>query len=144
MPIGDEGAKRQESLIQQDKHAQELSQTAVASRALVKASPLYSAECDLVDAVATGKVDLYELDDQQLPENLRGMSAAELETYIDEVAFEREELRRRIADLSKERRLYVAEQMKAKGLDDSRAFDTAVRTALRERLAEKGYQEPER
>ncbi len=68
------------------------------------------------------------------------MTSAELELYVEELAFERQELRRRIAELGEQRRQYVAEQMKEKGLDDSRAFDTAVRNALRERLAEKGYQ----
>jgi hypothetical protein len=38
----------------------------------------------------------------------------------------------------------VAKQMKAKGLDDSRAFDTVVRRALRQKLEEKGFQSPER
>ncbi len=139
LPLGEEGVKRQEGVLQQDANAQKLSPAAAASRALVKASPLYSAEWDLVDALAAGKVDLVALQDSELPESLRGMSDTELALYLDEVTFARQELRQRIAELGEQRRRYVVEQMKARGLDDARAFDTAVRRALRERLAEKGW-----
>ena len=139
VPLGPEGAKRKESLLQQDENAEQLSPAAAASRALVKASPVYSADWDLIDALEGGKVDLDALADSDLPESLREMTSTELELYVEEVAFERQELRRRIAELGEQRRQYVAERMQEKGLDDSRAFDTAVRNALRERLAEKGY-----
>ncbi len=139
LPLGEEGVKRQEGVLQQDANAQKLSPAAAASRALVKASPLYSAEWDLVDALAAGKVDLVALQDSELPESLRGMSDTELALYLDEVTFARQALRQRIAELGEQRRRYVVEQMKARGLDDARAFDTAVRRALRERLAEKGW-----
>ena len=144
LPLGEEGARRRESLLRQDENAQQLSPAAAASRALVKASPLYSAGWDLIDALAAERVDLYALEDSELPDSLREMSSSELELHIYETRLKREELRRRIVELGDERRQYVAEQMKAKGLDDSRAFDTAVRRALRERLEEKGFQSPER
>ena len=144
LPLGQEGAERHERVLQQDENAQQLSPAAAASRALVKASPLYSSEWDLIDGLAAEKVDLYALEDSELPEALRWMSSYELELHIDEMRLKREELRQRITELGDERRQYVAQQMKAKGLDDSRAFDTAVRSALREKLAERGFQTPER
>ena len=97
-----------------------------------------------IDALAAGAVDLYALEDGELPEALRGLSTAELELYIEEKSLEREMLRERIAELGRQRRQYLAEETKAKGLDDSRAFDAAVRGAIRDRLAEQGYEVPER
>ncbi len=72
------------------------------------------------------------------------MSPEERELHVEEMQWRREELRTRIADLSAKRRLYVASQMAAKGLDDSRAFDTVVREALRGTLEENGFRVRER
>ena len=72
------------------------------------------------------------------------MTVEEREIHVEELRLRREEIRQKIAELSAERRRYVAEQIEAKGLEASRAFDTAVRRALREKLAEKGFEVPER
>ncbi len=144
VPLAQWGAGRKESLEQQDDNARQLGSAAAATRALVKASPMYSAGWDLIDALEVGTVELHELQESDLPEDLRVMSSAELERHVHELAFERKELRRRIAELGERRRQYVAGQMKEKGLDDSLAFDTAVRAALRVRLAEKGYRATDR
>ena len=88
-------------------------------------------------------MDLYELEESELPERLRQMSPEERELHVEEQRLRRQEIRQKIAELSGERRRYVAEQMEAKGLDASRSFDAAVRNALREKLEEKGFEVPE-
>ena len=68
------------------------------------------------------------------------MTFEEREIHIEELRLRREENRQKIAELSAERRRYVAEQIEARGLDDSRAFDAVVRRAIRARLEERGFE----
>ncbi len=143
VPLGDEGRKRLEKQAQQDENARKLSPAAAAGRAQVKTSRMYSSGWDLVDALEAGTVDLYELEESELPERLRQMSFEDRELYVEEQRLRREELRQQIAELGEQRRQFVAEQIEVKGLDVSRAFDTAVRRALREKLEEKGFRVPQ-
>ncbi len=93
-----------------------------------------------MDAVEEDKVALTDIAESDLPELLREMSLSDRQSYVDEMQWRREELRQQIGELSAKRREYVAGQIEAKGLDDSRAFDTVVRQALRDKLQEKGFQ----
>ena len=95
-------------------------------------------------AVEGQKVDFSVVVETDLPESMRPMSPEDRQIYVEEMQWKREDLRRQIAELSAKRRVYVAEQSEAEGLDDSRAFDTVVRRALREKLDEKGFQSSER
>ena len=140
LPLGEVGRERTEKLKAQDEKAAKLDSSVAASRAQVKASRLYSSGWDLVDAVEEDKVALTDIAESDLPESLREMSLSDRQSYVDEMLWRRKELRQRIAELSAKRREYVTGQIEAKGLDDSRAFDTVVRQALREKLQEKGFQ----
>ena len=144
IPLGHDGRKRHENQVLQDENAAELSPAAAAGRAQTKISPLYSADWDLVDALAAGKVSLYEIDESELPATLREMTPMEREVYVEEMTRKRAEIRARIAELTAQRQQHVGEQMKAKGLDDSRAFDAVVRRAIREQVAERGLQSADR
>ena len=140
LPLGEKGRRRLEKQVREDKNARELGPAAAAGRAQVKASRLYSSDWDLVGALEAGTVDLSALEESELPERLRPMSLEERELYVEEQRLRRQELRQRIAELGEERRRYVAEQIEARGLDDSRAFDAVVRRAIRARLEERGYE----
>ena len=142
VPLGEESEDRLEKLIAWDERVEEHSLSAAASRAEVKSSRMFSSSWDLVDATEAGRVDLYELDEAQLPQYLSEMSLEERETYVEDMRVRRAELRDRIAELSQERRQHVVAQMEAKGIDTSRAFDTVVRDALREELEVAGFHVP--
>jgi hypothetical protein len=143
VPYGESGAKRREMQTAQDENAKSVSVAVAASRAQAKSSPLYAPDWDLVDAVAAEDISLYDLDQGQLPDELRSMSFEELYVYLDEKHLEREELRGRIAELGRKRSEYIAKQSETKGLDDSTAFDGVVRRVIRERAEEKGFTYPE-
>lgn len=144
LPVGDEGRERQRRLVEQDENAVGLSPSAAATRAQVKAGPLYSAGWDLVGALEAERLNLDSLPEEDLPKQLRPMSAEQRELHVEEMMRKRKELREQIGELSARRRQYVTEQTEAKGLDDSRAFDTALRKALREKLEENGFKAPGR
>jgi hypothetical protein len=143
IPMGESGKQGRENQLSQDKNAQSLSVAVAASRAQTKASPLYSADWDLVQAVEQGRVDLFEIDESELPKVMQEMSPGERVTYVEELILEREEIRQRIAELSEQRRRYVANKAKAKNQDDSQSFDGVVRQAIRQQIEQKGLRTPE-
>lgn len=142
VPRGEEGERRYRRLATQDEEAFKLSAAAAASRAEVKSSPLYSSGWDLVDAIASGEQALYEVDESELPETMRAMSLSELEEQFEALEASRQVLRDRITRLSRQRRLFIAEEIKARKIDLSRTFDAVVRQEIRERLEEKGFRLP--
>ena len=71
------------------------------------------------------------------------MSLGEREIYLQDMMTEREELRRQISQLNAQRRQYIEQTLQAKGIDTSRAFDSVIRKALREKLEEQGFHRPD-
>ena len=72
------------------------------------------------------------------------MAIGELEAYVEDMSYNREELRLRIADRGAQRRQFLAEQPDGDGLETSASFDVAVRTAIRKQAEQKGFYFPER
>jgi len=139
VPLGEAGQGRLDVQAAQDKNAQSLSAATAATRAQTKAGPLYSQQWDLVDALESGRIDLYEIDDAELPEALREMTDAELEFHIQQQSEKRLEIREQILRLSAQRRDHVAKQAAKKKLDGSSTFDGVVRGAIRKQVEEKGF-----
>ncbi len=103
---------------------------ASAARAIAKASPIYRNErWDLVDARKKGKLE--NIPKTALPVKLRSMSRDKLRAYIDAKQASREALKRQIVELSKRRRAYLKKEMKRQGKNESKAFNGAVKRALR-------------
>lgn len=144
IPLGERGRQRRRKLAEQDKNAKMLSPEAATSRAQVKTTRLYCAGWDLVDALDAGRVSLYDLEKEELPENLRAMSIRELEIYVEEMRKRRAELREQIAEMAEMRRQRVSAQINLNDLGDSMTFDAALRRVILKRAEEKGFRLPER
>ena len=117
VPYGSRGkasAKRQEA---QDSLSSNISAGLLAQRAKSKSSTFYdNADWDLVDAVSQGKLDeqaIAELEETALPKPMIGMSAEEKKNYVQEKAKARKMLKQEIAELSRSREKFIAEQRKA-------------------------------
>ena len=92
---------------------------------------------ELVAAVASGTVDLNELDEDALPEALKPMARAEQEAFVAELAEERSDLQRQIRELSQDRDGYLAKKVdEAGGLKDS--LDQKIYDAVKEQAGEAG------
>jgi hypothetical protein len=143
IPFGQDGQERRESLAKQDQNAAKLSPAAAASRARAKANSRFSSGWDLVSMIENGETTIYDVDPQDLPEELRRMTPEEREVYLEDLLRRRWELRRQIAELSAKRRSSVSQQIEAQGIDTSRSFDTVVREAIRSQAADKGFELPE-
>jgi hypothetical protein len=93
---------------------------------------------ELVDDIASGRVDLPSVAPEKLPETLRAMSPAEQAAYVEEKATQRDELKRQIQQLSAERAAYMKHKVEAAGgAGDS--LDDKIYSAVREQAAKKGF-----
>jgi hypothetical protein len=94
---------------------------------------------DLVDDLAAGRVKLEELEEDALPEQIRGMKPAEQEIYLAEQGEERQAVQAEIDKLLAEREAYIsAETKKRNEAGQGSAFDLEVARIIREQGRKKG------
>jgi hypothetical protein len=135
---GGAGKLRQE---EQDLNAAGVSGEVLAQRAAAKAAPQYSNSAwDLVDARKAGAVKLEEMKDEELPEEMKGMSMKERSEYVAAMQGKREALQKKIAGLHAERERFVAEKMKDQA--ETNTLDSAIIEALRRQAAAKNFTIP--
>ena len=139
---GREGAEGAANQVAQDANAMKYAEAgASVQRAAAKASAQYSnARWDMVDALRDGKVDLEEMEAEDLPENMREMSPEERTEYVEAQAARRAEIQQEIGKLNAERKTYVADQRKkvsAEGEEDT--LDAAMVKSLRAQAEKKEF-----
>jgi len=93
-----------------------------------------------VDALRSDKVKLEELKEDQLPENMRKMSAEERKQFIAEQASRRAELQEKIKELNDERKKFVAEARKKAAESGENTLDAAIIECVRTQAAEQGFE----
>jgi hypothetical protein len=72
-------------------------------------------EHELVDDVASGRVDLAAVPSADLPASIAALAPAEQRALLAETAEKRDELQRQIATLARERDAYIENEIEAKG-----------------------------
>ena len=96
LAYGADGSRYRQNQLEQDENAGAMSSSAMASRVVTKAGRLYdSSDWDLVDAINGGK-PLEEVTTEDLPEEMRSMSTAEREAFVNEQSKKRDEIRARV------------------------------------------------
>jgi uncharacterized protein YegL len=121
----------------EDKVAAAAPKPAQAERALNKALNREAYANDLLQGIENGTIKADTVKTEDLPTDLRKLSADERKKEIDKRLAERKQLRADIVALAKQRDDYLAgERKKQTGKQDG--FDTAVATALKEQLLRKG------
>lgn len=137
-PAREEALGRQRA---QDANALAAAPAAAASRAVAKAGRLYNnAAWDLVDAVSEKKVDLSKIEQEELPEELRGLTAKELGGRIAELSKQRQDVQAKIKKLAAERAKFVADE-RAKLADKGGAtLDDAIVEAVRAQAARQSFE----
>ena len=136
---GDLGQAAAANQIRQDDNNWRLNKAAAAQRARTKANGLYVNNNDLVDGLKNGALKLEEVKKEDLPEEMREMTLEEMKKHVEEASSEREELQKKINELSARRTAFVEEEMKRRALEDDASFDNAVRSAIREQASAKGF-----
>ena len=96
-------------------------------------------ENELVDAVASGNIELVDLELDALPEALKPMAPTEQQAYVARLAEERADLKREIQALSADRDGYIAGKVdEAGGMKDS--LDLQIYEAVRDQAAKAGLE----
>jgi len=96
-------------------------------------------ENELIAAVASGSVDLSELEEDALPEALKPMAPAEQEAFVAGLAEERQDLQRQIRELADDRDGYLSKKVEeAGGLKSS--LDQKLYDAVKEQAKDVGLE----
>jgi len=135
---GSDGARKKERQALQDKNASGLSREVLVERSVAKASPQYAnSGWDLIDAITSGRVAVGDLEEEDLPAEMRGMSPEERSAMIDKLKKQRVALQERIAALNRERTRFLAEKRRQMTVETS--LDEAMVQTVRRQAARKKY-----
>ena len=112
--------------------------SAAADRSVNKALNSKAYIGDLLQDIENGSTKLESIKAEDLPSELKELSAEERTKEIEKRLAERSEIRKQILSLSKQRTEYIAAEQKKRKGGAQNSFDVAVSAALREQLAKKG------
>lgn len=133
---GARGASRMAQQSVQDDNAMELEEAVAVKRAVSKSSGMYeNSSWDLVDASEKNDFDISRIDKQQLPAELKGKSASEIESYIDQKKEERLTIQQEILEANARREAYIATQRQ----DEKGELEDAMIQAIKKQAAKKNY-----
>ena len=139
IPFGAAGAAGCSNQVAQDTNAAQLNSANAASRAATKAGKLYSCTWDLVDATRTGQIDLAEVDEKDLPEDMRALSHEQRVARIDAMQRRRTELQSQINALDHHRQTMLTEELARQATTSIGGFDLAIRSAMRKKAETLGF-----
>jgi hypothetical protein len=132
---GEEAKNRQ---VAQDANAAAMGAGSSVQRSVAKAQEAYTNEgWDLADAVQSGAVKVGALKDDELPAEMKKMSIAEREKYVDGLIARRAELQGRINALNDERRAYVEKEMKNQAQNTT--LGEAILLTVKEQAEREGF-----
>jgi len=138
---GKEGGKARARQTAQDANASKVSAAVASQRAVSKSSGFYTnANWDLVDAAEDGTVNLAEVEEEALPEEMRGMDAGERKGFVEKKKKEREEIQAEIRSLNDERKKHVAAERRKLEKSESESLDSALIKAVRSQAVEAEFE----
>ena len=136
---GSSGKKMKTRQAAQDANAAQMSYESVVQRSVSKSSRAYkNSSWDMVDAVEEDKVAIEKMDKNELPEELRGKTKAEIKVIVSKKAAERKKIQVEINELNKKREAYVTKERKKLSGDKKNTLDNAMLEILHEQGKNKG------
>jgi hypothetical protein len=137
------GSKRKEMQLIQDDEASSFSSSNMTERVLSKSSRAYSnASWDILDLYKEDKEAVLKLEDEMLPEGLKGKSKKEKIDYLERLRAERKNIQTSIGSLSKERAVFI-EQYRAENSTTENSLDAVMLSLIRAQASEIGFSKKE-
>ncbi len=134
VPYGEDGRRLQDRMVELDNKARSLGARGSGSRFGSKGSGKYKVESwELVDAVASGRLEVDRLKQDKLPAELRGLSEAQLSAALAARGAERDRVKADLRKTSTERAAWLADWEAKQGAGSG--LDDAIRAALRQQIA---------
>jgi hypothetical protein len=94
---------------------------------------------------ADEKFDIKKLKEEELPDDMKKMTPEERETHIKKKAAERDELQKKIQELSTKRAKHIEEESKKQPKSEQdKVLDEALRVIIREQAKVKGFEVEEK
>lgn len=135
---GSLGESKKERQVAQDRNAAEYGAANAVQRAAAKSKDTYSnSDWDVVDAAKNDKSFSSKVKQDELPAELRGKSAPELDKEIARLSTERDAIRSELAGLEKQMQAFVAEEMKKQSA--TQTLDNVLIEAVVEQAKGKGF-----
>jgi hypothetical protein len=133
---GKSGASKKAMQATQDKNAGSYGNANTVERTVSKSSHVYKNESwDLVDAAKDNKKVVESASEEELPQEMKGMSGEQRKAYVDQKANDRAQIQAEIQALSKKRQQYIADNKPKNStevmLDD--AMIKAIKTKAKEK-----------
>ncbi|MBU1078567.1 MAG: VWA domain-containing protein [Spirochaetes bacterium] len=133
--LGLKNKKRQE---EQDSNAASVASEVMVQRSVAKSSAQYNnSGWDMVDAEKEGKLDLDKVKDDELPDEMKGMSKKEKKEYIEEQKKKRDSLQAKIKKLNEARNKYIAKERTKQAKDNT--LDSAIIKAIRKQAKKRNF-----
>ena len=137
-----ETRERQEKKNEATKKIQQMSsEAALARRATFNATASgesnFLGESELVDAISSGRVELDDIDSDDMPASLKAYAPVEQMAVITRMAEQRMEIKRDIQQLSESRNAYIVEQVGKRG-DAKESLDEKIYSAVKKQAKSKG------
>ena len=131
---GSQGKQKMMLQAEQDSNASDYSEANAVSRTVSKSSHLYkNSSWDLIDAAEDKNFDIKKINKDLLPEDLKGKSDAEIESYIGKKKAEREKIKEEIQGLNIKRQEFLSTQKTDNQLEN------AMLNALKSQAKKKNY-----
>ncbi len=141
---GARGADKKERQAVQDSNAASIGKGITINRLLSKSKSNYRNESwDIIDAYKKNQESVLGLEDDQMPDELKGKTVDERKAFIESKQAERQNIQMQIKELGKKQKNYVAE--KRQEMSDTKTLDNVMVSAVRKQAAQIGfkYQKPE-
>ncbi len=136
LEYGAEGKAKKENQELQDANAGRYGRENTVKRALSKSTHIYkNSTWDLVDAAAEKEFDVEKIKTEELPDQMKTMSAPQKKQYIATKKAERDRIKAEIGRLNAQREAYLARQQKGAG--DDKTLDKAMLQSIRKQAATK-------
>lgn len=117
-----------------------LSEAALARRSTFNASGSgksnFLGENELVDAVSSGRLNLDDIDEDELPATLKAMAPEQQKQFIEKQAARRDQIKLKILALSEQRRQYIEDQVTPGAAAES--LDEKIYSAVKDQAKAKG------
>ena len=108
---GANGARKMAMQRTQDENAEALIEVVAVKRAVSKSSRIYNnSSWDLIDAADDAEFEIEELKQEDLPAELKGKSARQIEHYIQSKKVERQQIQSEIQIMNAKREAFIADQ----------------------------------
>lgn len=135
---GDKGSAYSMRQTEQDANAFSLNREVAIKRASSKSRSAYNnAQWDLVDANEDVDFDIETISEEELPDEMKGMTIEEKKQYIAGKQEERGNIQKEINELSNKRDVYVAEK---RGEDTGNMLDKAILQAVKKQAIAKDFE----